>query len=57
MTKVKRSPVDKVKTERDALVGLCQSLIWARGGRSSSDDLVREAIAYLASIGEAIDVK
>jgi hypothetical protein len=55
--KAKTLPADKTKTERDALVGLCQSLIWARGGRSSSDDLVREAIAYLASIGEAIDVK
>lgn len=57
MTKAKTPPADKVKTERDALVGLCQSLIWARGGRSSSDDLVREAIAYLETIGEDIDVE
>jgi hypothetical protein len=48
----KKTTTDKTKTERDALVGLCQSLLWSKGGRSSTNDLVKEAIAYLESIGE-----
>jgi hypothetical protein len=48
----KTTKTDKNKTERDALVGLCQSLLWSKGGRSSTNDLVKEGIAYLESIGE-----
>jgi hypothetical protein len=46
----------KVKAERDALLGLCQSLVWHAGGRSSATDLVKEAVAYLDSINEGRNV-
>jgi hypothetical protein len=48
----KTTKTDKIKTERDALVGLVQSLLWARGGRSSTNELVKEGIRYLEIIGE-----
>jgi hypothetical protein len=48
----KTTKTDKIKTERDALVGLVQSLLWARGGRSSTNELVQEGIRYLEIIGE-----
>jgi hypothetical protein len=46
----------QIKAERDALLGLCQSLVWYAGGRSSTADLVKEAVAYLDSIDEGRNV-